>query len=218
MPDLCRRPVFARLYSRLSPAMDRRGVADHRRRLLTGVAGRVVEVGAGDGLNFAHYPPTVSTVVALEPEPYLRRRAGERAVEASVAVEAVDAAAEQIPAADGSVDAVVTSLVLCSVRDQDVVLAEIRRVLRPGGELRFYEHVAAPDGGRLRRVQRVVDATVWPHLAGGCHTGRDTEAAIVAAGFVIDEVDRFRFPPSVTSPAAPHILGRAHRAAGLPPD
>ncbi|WP_298460258.1 class I SAM-dependent methyltransferase [uncultured Cellulomonas sp.] len=209
--------MFARLYSRLSPGMDRQGVAEHRQRLLAGLAGRVVEVGAGDGLNFARYPPTVSTVLALEPEPYLRRRAGERAVEAPVPVDVVDAAGENIPAADGSVDAVVASLVLCSVRHQDVVLAEMWRVLRPGGELRFYEHVAAPDGGRLRTVQRVVDATVWPHLVGGCHTGRATEAAISAAGFVIDDVDRFHFPPGQASPAAPHVLGWAHRPAARPP-
>jgi ubiquinone/menaquinone biosynthesis C-methylase UbiE len=203
------RPVFARMYARVRPSLDEVGAAKHRQRLLAGVAGQVVEIGAGDGGNFAHYPATGERVLAVEPEPFLRAAAVRAASTAPVPVEVVEGTADRLPVADGSADAAVVSLVLCSVPDQAAALAEIRRVLRPGGELRFYEHVAAADGTRLATVQKVVDATVWPWFVGGCHTHRDTAAAITAAGFEIEELDQFQFPPGRTTPAGPHILGRA---------
>ncbi|WP_371402212.1 class I SAM-dependent methyltransferase [Kribbella sp. NBC_00662] len=203
-----KRPIFARMYARVRPAMDREGAAAHRQRLLAGASGRVVEIGAGDGGNFAHYPAEVVSVLAVEPEPYLRGQALRSAAAAPVPVEVVEGTAERLPAADGSADVVVASLVLCSVPDQQVALAEVARVLRPGGELRFYEHVAA-DGGRLETVQKLADATVWPWFAGGCHVHRDTAAAIEAAGFVIEKLDRFDLPADQPNPARPHILGRA---------
>jgi ubiquinone/menaquinone biosynthesis C-methylase UbiE len=206
-----KRPLFARMYARVRPALDQAGAAEHRRKLLEGVAGRVVEIGAGDGGNFAHYPPEVGSVLAVEPEPYLRAKAERQAEAAPVPVEVVEGTADQLPAADGSADVVVVSLVLCSVQDQHTALTEARRVLRAGGELRFYEHVAAEAGTRLATVQRVADATLWPLLVGGCHTHRDTAAAITAAGFTIEELDRFQFPPDRPTPAGPHILGRARR-------
>jgi SAM-dependent methyltransferase len=207
-------PVFARLYARVRPAVDEQGVGEHRRRLLQGLAGQVVEVGAGDGGNFALYPTEVSSVVAVEPEPYLRARAERHAMSAPVRVEVVNGTADRLPLADGSMDAVVVSLVLCSVPDQATALAEAFRVLRPGGELRFYEHVAAPPQRRgLVVAQRIADATIWPLLMGGCHVHRDTVGAITAAGFTIEAIDHFDFPPNSPNPAAPHILGRAVRPA-----
>ncbi|TKK80285.1 class I SAM-dependent methyltransferase [Kribbella jiaozuonensis] len=203
-----KRPIFARMYARVRPAMDREGAAEHRRRLLAGAAGRVIEIGAGDGGNFAHYPAEVVSVLAVEPEPYLRAQASRSAATASVPVEVVEGTADRLPAADASADVLVVSLVLCSVPDQQVALAEAARVLKPGGELRFYEHVAA-DGGRLETVQKIADATVWSLFAGGCHVHRDTAAAIEAAGFVIEELERFDFPADQPNPARPHILGRA---------
>jgi ubiquinone/menaquinone biosynthesis C-methylase UbiE len=203
-------PLFARLYERLAPKMEKEGAAEHRRELLAGLEGRVIEVGAGTGINFAHYPDAVSEVVAVEPEPYLRRRATEAARTAPVAVTVVDGLADSLPGEDASFDAAVTSLVLCSVPDQSAALAEVHRVLRPGGELRFYEHVLA-DSHRLARFQRAV-GHVWPRLAGGCHPDRQTGGAIEAAGFTIEGARRFRFSPSfIETPVAPHILGRARR-------
>jgi SAM-dependent methyltransferase len=203
-------PVFARLYTRLSTSMESAGLGEHRERLLAGLSGAVVEVGAGNGMNFAHYPTSVAGVVAVEPEPYLREHAVRNAVAAAVPVDVVPGLAAALPVEDGALDAVVFSLVLCSVPDQAAALAEARRVLRPGGEVRFFEHIAASTGP-LRGFQRGMDV-VWPHLAGGCRTSRQTDSAIERAGFAITERERFRFPETrLPIPTAPHVLGRAVR-------
>jgi SAM-dependent methyltransferase len=203
-------PIFARVYSRLAVGAERAGVGEHRDRLLEGLAGRVVEVGAGPGLSFRHYPDAVAEVIAVEPEPYLRDRAVEAAARARVRVTILDGTAGALPLDTASVDAAVASLVLCSVPDQAGALAEIRRVLRPRGELRFYEHVA-DDDPRWARRQRWVDP-LWTRMAGGCHLTRHTEAAIAAAGFEVVQVERFRFEPCACARlVAPHILGRAVR-------
>jgi ubiquinone/menaquinone biosynthesis C-methylase UbiE len=205
-------PLFARLYMRFATAAEDKGQADHRRELLAGLDGRVVEVGAGHGLNFAHYPETVSEVVAVEPEPALRRAAEQAAEQAKVPIRIVDGLAESLPGDDGSFDAGVTSLVLCSVPDQARALAELRRVIRPGGELRFYEHVRG-ESPRFFRFQRAVDP-VWKRINGGCHTTRDTGAAIERAGFEVEEMRRLDFRPFIlVAPAKPHILGRARAPA-----
>ena len=145
-----------------------RQLADHRRRLLAGVKGRVIEVGAGNGLNFSHYPHEVTHVLAVEPEPYLREIARRGAQLASVPIDVIPGRGEQLPPMDGIFDVAVASLVLCSVTDPTATLYEVHRVLRPGGQLRFFEHVQA-ETPRLRRLQRLMDATFWPTLAGGCH-------------------------------------------------
>lgn len=204
-------PVFARVYERLSQMMEANGGAQLRHRALADLHGTVVEVGCGNGLNFSHYPSTVTEVTAIEPEQRLRGLATAAAADAEIPIRVMDGVAEYLPAPDSSFDAGVVSLVMCSVDDPGAALAELRRVIRPGGELRFYEHVRARNP-RLARVQRTFDR-VWPHISGGCHTYRDTLASIADAGFVVEEVDRFRFPETrVPLPPSPHILGRARAA------
>jgi SAM-dependent methyltransferase len=185
-------------------------IGDHRRRLLAGLAGRVLEVGAGNGLNFPHYPATVTEVLAIEPEPYLRRLALAAARQAPVPIRVVDGTAEALPAPDSAVDVVVASLVLCTVADLERALAEVRRVLRPGGRLRFYEHVRATDQ-RLARWQDRLERP-WGWLAGGCHPNRDTVAAITAAGLRLVQLDRFGVP-AMPPLARPHVLGVAERGS-----
>jgi ubiquinone/menaquinone biosynthesis C-methylase UbiE len=199
-----RHPIFARLYPRMAGAMDRGGMAEHRSALLAGLTGQVIEIGAGNGANFAHYPSAVTRVLAVEPEPRLRHLATTAAEHAPVPVQVVDGLADQLPADDASADAVVATLVLCSVPDQHTALREIRRVLTPDGRLHFLEHVRAPTPG-MARAQRIMDATFWPHLAGGCHTGRDTTTAL-------DHLTRFRFP-DLNTPTSTHITGTARSAS-----
>jgi ubiquinone/menaquinone biosynthesis C-methylase UbiE len=204
-------PVFARYYARVSLEMDDGGMAAHRRQLLHSLTGPVIEIGAGNGLNFAHYPAGVTRVLAIEPDPYLAEIARRNAAQAPVPVEVRDGVAEELPADDAAFHAAVAALVLCSVADQRKVLREIHRVLWPGGQLRFLEHVRASTPA-LRSVQRLLDATIRPVLCGGCHVGRDTVAAIGKAGFAIDHLDSFRFPDTrLAMPAAPHVRGTATR-------
>jgi ubiquinone/menaquinone biosynthesis C-methylase UbiE len=197
------------MYPKMAAAMDEGGMAERRRELLAALSGEVIEVGAGHGVNFPHYPAEVTHVVAVEPEPRLRAQAQVVAAEATVAVEVVPGLAERLPVAGASVDAVVFCMVLCSLSDVGAALAEARRVLKPDGQVRFLEHVRADTAG-LARVQDVLDATIWPLMVGGCHLGRDVEADLRRAGFHIDSLDRFLFPPART-PVSFHILGTALR-------
>jgi ubiquinone/menaquinone biosynthesis C-methylase UbiE len=206
-----RHPIFARVFDRLSRGEDDAGQREHRLRALEGLSGRVVELGAGNGLNFEHYPATVTEVVAVEPESYLRARACETAARVPVNVTVVGGVADALPLQDEACDAAVASLVLCTVPDQAAALRELRRVVKPGGELRFYEHVLSERAG-FARFQRAADATLWPVFAGGCHAARDTLAAIRNAGFEVERCDRFDFRPSIlVAPATPKILGVARR-------
>ena len=207
--ELVKNPLFARLFARLGARNEERGNRELRREMLAGLSGRVLEVGAGTGLNFPHYPGSVSEVVAVEPEPYLRARAETAAGCAPVPVQVVNGTAAELPAGDAGFDAVVVSGLLCSVRDVPAALAEFARVLRPGGQLRFYEHVRSRDG-LFARYQQAADL-VWPHLMGGCHVQRQTEATI-SQHLTVETCRGFRFPPSATfSPVAPRILGIARK-------
>ncbi len=210
--DISARPLFARCLARSAAISERKGGDAYRRRLLAGLTGRVVEVGAGTGVQFRHYPDTVAEVLAVEPEANLRALAEAAAGDSPVAVRVVPGLAEALPAPDAWADAGVSAGLLCSVPDPPAALAELARVIRSGGELRFYEHVVSPRP-RAATLQRGLDASgVWARAMGGCRTSRDTESAIARAGFRIESIERFTFHPTLLDlPVAPKILGRARR-------
>jgi SAM-dependent methyltransferase len=207
--DTTDNPFFARLWTFLSNH-ETEEIQRLRTQNLADLSGRVLEVGAGTGTNFAYYPPAVTEVVAVEPERRLAPQARDAAAKAPVPV-TVSAGTVEKYLSDGDgkpFDAVVCSLVLCSVDDPETVLRQLFSLVRPGGELRFLEHVASP--GLRGRLQRLADATVWPRLMGNCHTHRDTEASIVGAGFAVDRARREPAMPAwFPTPVAEYTIGRA---------
>ncbi|MEV4165719.1 methyltransferase domain-containing protein [Nonomuraea dietziae] len=200
-------PRLARIYLDASRIADERGGAAHRARLVAGLSGRVIEVGAGNGRNFAHYPQAVTEVVAVEPDDTLRAHATRAAAAAPVPVTVVAGHSEALP--EGPFDAAVCSLVLCSVPSPARALAALARVLRPGGQLRFYEHVRSAN--RVYGLLQDLITPAWKVMAGGCHPNRDTLAVIRRAGFAVEEADRFAFAPQSGIPPMAHVLGRARR-------
>ncbi|MFI5686948.1 class I SAM-dependent methyltransferase [Streptomyces sp. NPDC051636] len=210
--DPVHHPLFARCYARVSARAETRlGMAGVRARLLAGLSGRVIEIGAGNGLNFAHCPGAVSEVVAIEPERVLRQLAVRAALRAEVPVDVVPGVAEALPVKSEAFDAAVLSLVLCSVRDVPRALGEVRRVLRPGGEVRFFEH--GRGGGRaMTLTQRTLDRTVWPVLSGGCHLSREPVAALREAGFELGPYREVWLPEKGPRlPTSYCVLGTAWR-------
>ena len=203
-------PSFGRSYARVGPRMDARGAAAHRRRLVAGAHGAVVEIGAGYGATFPFYPPAVSGVLALEPDPTLRALALDAAASAPVPITVREGFAEALPAADASVDVVVSSLVLCSVAEPSAVLAEAVRVLKPGGRLLFYEHVRSAH--RVLAAAEDLITPLWSRFAGGCHPNRDTAASIVKAGLAVEDLERFGFAVLPGNPRLAHVLGVAVKA------
>ena len=201
-------PRRAGWYQRLFAFMLARtlqGEHDERKAALLGtLRGDVLEIGPGPGTNLAYYSPDVRWQ-GLEPNsamfPYLHREAQRLGL--SVHLRAGHA--EHLEAADDTYDAVVSTLVLCSVRDQEQALREIRRVLKPGGCFVFIEHVAAHQGSGLRRVQQLFKP-VWKPLGDGCHPDRETWAAIEQAGFSRVQLEHFRVSMPI---ASPHIAGVA---------
>lgn len=200
-------PVFARLFTWFSSVMERE-IGPWRQRLLEGLSGRVLEVGAGNGMNFPHYGPEVDEVVALEPEPYLRSKASVAASSAAPEVTIVDGNATSLPFEDAGFDAVVFCLVLCSIDDPARALAEAGRVLKPGGEVRFLEHVGSSKPHKAR-IQRLLDRSrIWPTVAGGCNCSRDTVAEIEGTGFDVPELSSMAVGPEWAH-TNPHVIGRA---------
>lgn len=199
-------PIFAALYDLMSRGMEQRHLAQHRRDLIASANGHLLEIGAGTGANFAYYLPGLA-VTATEPDPFMLRRAAAKTRKAQAQVRLVQAEAEALPFPEGTFDAVLSTLVLCSVADPSQALHEIRRVLRPGGRLLFYEHVRA-ETPRWQKFQDVI-TPLWKRLGAGCHPNRNTAQTIRQAGFDVTTLERINFGPY---PAKPHIKGVAEKA------
>jgi 2-polyprenyl-3-methyl-5-hydroxy-6-metoxy-1,4-benzoquinol methylase len=201
-------PFFARLWTFLS-RHETDAIRQLRRENLAGLSGRVLEVGAGTGTNFEFYPDTVTEVVAVEPERRLAELARQAAAAAPIPVTVSTDTVEQYMASGSELfDAVVCSLVLCSVEEPQSVLRELHSLLRPGGELRYLEHIAST--GARARLQKFADATFWPRMLGNCHTHRHTEQSIVGAGFAVSGARReWTMPAWVPLPVAEFAIGRA---------
>jgi len=205
------RTLFARSYDRVTARMERAWLADARAELLAALHGTVVELGAGTGRNLPHYPATVDRLILTEPTAAMRDqlRARVHRDEWPFEVEIVDATADRLPIPDGSADAVVSTLVLCSVPALGPAVSEIRRVLRPGGELRLIEHVAA-ERPWARRVQQVLDPA-WTWIEGSCHLDHETRTALAAGGFDITEVHE------AVQPGMPPLFHRIARGRAVAP-
>lgn len=200
-------PLFAALYD-LCQRPAARILDPWRKRVAGGAEGRVLEIGIGTGLNLPFYPPDrVQRLVGLDPDPHMRRRAAARARRLGVSLELVAAPAEEIPFASGSFDTVIATHVFCTVADPPQALAEVFRVLRPGGRFRFLEHVRATDERTARWQDRLTP--IWRWVAAGCHPNRRTAEAIQDAGFVFEELERFDLPGG--GPARPQVFGVARR-------
>jgi SAM-dependent methyltransferase len=211
-----RAPLYGPQQSRFARYLERREqrkpdleARELRRRALAGLRGRVIEVGSGDGRSFEHYPADVERVLAVEPDPTARAAAAERARATAVQIDIVDGDAAALPAEGGTFDSAVVMGVLCTVPDPAAALRELRRVLVPGGELRFWEHVRS-NNPAFRTLQRACDALFWTRALGGCETTRDTVSAIQDAGFRFVRLDRgFHSSSLLTITTAPYVLGAA---------
>jgi ubiquinone/menaquinone biosynthesis C-methylase UbiE len=181
--------IGAYFYDRLLLPAEKACLKDWRRDLLKNVYGDVLEIGAGTGLNLEHYPGAVGSLVLSEPDKHMREQLKQKLPAINQPVKVSTGTAEEIDAENESYDFVVASLVCCSVINLESALLEIRRVLKPGGRLVFLEHVAAQAGTKRRRWQNLIDP-FWRRLAGNCHLNRETESAILAAGFEILEIKR----------------------------
>jgi len=180
--------LFAAAYDRALAAGEEAGMRERRRRLIAAANGRTLELGAGTGLNLEHYPDAVDELILTEPfEPMARRLRGRVAASGRTA-QVVEVPAERLPVEDDSLDTVVVTLVLCSVTDVEAALAEIARVLRPGGRMLFLEHVRSPESGLARWQDRL--ERPWRFVAHGCHPNRDTVASIERSPLELESVER----------------------------
>lgn len=186
------------LYDPMLALGERAGMAQRRRAVLSNARGRVLEIGAGTGLNLEHYPPSLERLVLTEPEEHMAERLAKRVAARDSAAEIVRAPAEALPFEDDSFDAVVSTLVLCTVPDPEAALAEARRLLQPEGRLLFIEHVRA-DSERLARWQDRLHGP-WKAFGDGCNCNRPTLGTIADAGFDVSGAERSRWrrmPPLV---------------------
>ena len=185
--------LFASLYDRMLAASEEAGLGERRERLLAEASGRTLELGAGTGVNLAHYPGAVSELILTEPFEPMAKQLRERVAASGRKARVVVAPAERLPVEDASIDTVVVTLVLCTVDDLPATLAEVDRVLKPGGRLLFMEHVRSPDDPRLARRQDRFERP-WKFVGHGCRCNRDTVASLEASPLVVEELERGRTP------------------------
>jgi len=202
---------MAMIYDRFMDATEEACLRRWRGELLADLEGDVLELGAGTGANLPHHPRDLSRLVLTEPDKHMRRQLEARAREHRPDAEVTPASASALPFADASFDAVVSTLVLCSVPELDTTLREVWRVLKPGGRFLFLEHVAAAPGTGRRRLQRVVDP-LWRRVADGCRLTRDTERAMLDAGFTLERIERESLRKAMAI-VRPSIRGVARRPA-----
>lgn len=199
--------MMARLYDRMMADYEV-WIEARKRELFSGISGRVIEIGPGTGNNFRHLPGTLEWL-GIEPNPYMHDVLRRKAQAAGIEPQLHTGEAGVLPVADNSTDCVISTLVFCSVPDLPQALAEIHRVLKPGGRLIFLEHVAASRGTGLRLLQNLI-RPAWQLIGDGCCINRDTGAAIRAAGFHSVHLEEFRVPrPPAPSWVSPHIMGHA---------
>jgi ubiquinone/menaquinone biosynthesis C-methylase UbiE len=198
--------TFAALYDRGLKATEEAGLRQMRRELLAAAGGRVLEVGAGTGVNLDLYPDGIDELVLLEPDPHMAKRLRAKLAGGRRAATVIEAPAERVPYEDASFDTAVATLVLCTIPDPAAALAEVSRLLKPGGRLLFLEHVRSRHPGLARWQDRLEKP--WHFLADGCHCNRDTLATIDASPFQLDEVQHGRLPkaPPIVRPL---VLGNA---------
>ncbi len=201
--------LMATIYDGFMEATERACLRDWRAQLLAGLDGDVLELGAGTGVNLEHLPRQLGRLVLTEPDRHMRAKLAARVQRLGREAEVSGASAVALPFDDASFDAVISTLVLCSVPSLERSLAEVFRVLRPGGRFIFLEHVGAPRGTSRRRIQGLVDP-FWRHAAGGCRLLRDTERAILDAGFQLDTVERESMRKALAI-VRPSIRGVARR-------
>lgn len=192
--------MFSACYDRGFKRTEEAGLSEMRRELLAQARGRALELGAGTGLNLEHYPEGIESLALVEPDPYMTRQLRPKVAAEGREAEVVEAPAEQLPFPDASFDTVVVTLVLCTVPDPAASLAEIKRVLKPGGKLLFLEHVRSRSPELARWQDRLEGP--WRFLGDGCHCNRDTVASIESAGFELGEVERGALPkaPPIVRP------------------
>jgi ubiquinone/menaquinone biosynthesis C-methylase UbiE len=206
LSDLLWGPLFARGYDRFNKIAEDAGLRDKRRALLANSQGRTLEIGAGTGVNVELYPDSVTDLVLTEPDGHMRRQLEKKLAALGRPAEVVDAGGERLPFPDASIETAVATLVLCTIPDPELALAEIARVLRPGGRLLFLEHVRSNDPRTARWQDRL--ERPWGWFGRGCHPNRDTLATIEATGLEVAEVERDRIPkaPPIVRPL---IVGEA---------
>ena len=182
--------LMARFYDRVMKQSEDACLTEWRKDLLGNVNGHVLEVGAGTGVNLSFYPRSVQRIVMSEPDPHMRAKLGDRlAAENTTSAEVSDSSLETLPFPDGEFDFVTCMLVLCSVPDLKQAIAEVRRVLVPGGRLVFLEHVAADNRPDRLKWQRRLEP-LWKRISGNCHLTRRTEQAILDGGFLLERIKR----------------------------